>query len=121
MIASAGAIALAACSSQPMYGSCVDPRLVMLSSPCGFASLTSTCTGANIDRSSDDTRATIQPIQSSCTITAKLGDGTTHQVDVTVGPIQSGFCKDVIGVTSDNGADFTSATCQRQLGDAATD
>lgn len=112
MIASAGAIALAACSSQSAYGGCVAPASLTMDAPCTFTKVTSTCNGARIAISVDGTTCTVTDMLASCTITAVLGDGTTQDVDVTIGRGDQGPCKNSYVVVSPTSApDFTSSTC----------
>jgi hypothetical protein len=113
MIASAGAIAIAACSSHPAYGGCVAPASLTMHAPCGFVSVTSTCK-SHIETSVDGTTAIATDLFEDCTITAVLGDGTTHAVDVVVGigsndQIHCAKSFTVVSPTSD--PDFTSSTC----------
>lgn len=73
----------------------------------------STCTGAtpSCDDAGNTETCAVGPIGSNCTITVVLGDGTTHDVAVTVGVDNTDFCHNVTTVVSPANDDFASATC----------
>jgi hypothetical protein len=87
----------------------VCPEAVGLWSPCGFVSVTTTCTGGPgaCESFANGTSCSIGPVTSDCTVTVVLGDGTTHDVSVTVAAA-SGCTVDVV---TDPSQGFASPTC----------
>ena len=100
------AVALASCSA---YGGPVCTKTVGLYSPCGFESETTTCAGATKTCSPSGVGflCTFAPVESSCTITVVVKDGTTHDVNVTV-TSTSATCPN----PSPNYQSFASPTCK---------
>jgi hypothetical protein len=58
---------------------------VYMASPCGFKSVTTTCSGQPCTTTATPTGCLVGPVTSSCAISVLLGDGTKHDVAVTVG------------------------------------
>ena len=115
MMVGASATAMAAvtnCSSASYGCCCPPPPNVTLESPCGFASVTTTCTGTVAHQGT--TQASVDGITGDCNIDVILGDGTTHTVAVTFGTLTpGGFCgnRTFTTVTSQNFVGFDSLTC----------
>jgi hypothetical protein len=100
-----------------LFGACggddvepVCPQGVGLWSPCGFSSITTTCSGgpAACQSFTNGTSCSIGPVTGNCTVTVMLGDGTTHDVSVTVA--ETAPCGSVDVVTNPSQG-FASPTC----------
>jgi hypothetical protein len=116
MMVGASATAMAAianCSGGASYGCCCPPLPnVTLEAPCGFASVTTTCTGTVGHQGT--TQASVGGITGDCNIDVILGDGTTHTVAVTFGKLApGGFCgsETFTTITSQTVVGFDSPTC----------
>ena len=110
-------LALSGCST---YGNPPCPHEIDFLSPCGFQSVTTTCTGAtlaceHVEGGLSLDQCSLKPVTASCAFTTTLGDSSTHTTAITVGS-QSGCGGDVIispsGGTVSVQVDLTSGTCR---------
>ncbi len=105
----------ASCSGETAGPTCSP--YVHLQSPCGFRSITTTCTGApaRCDESIDaGASAWCQigsfddPVTKDCTVSVVLGDGTRHDMNVNVAPSGVPDCSTAFYTP----ASFYSTTCR---------
>ncbi len=118
-IAALLAATAAACNSAGSPPSVCGSAAFSFWSPCGFASVSTTCSDAAPTCWTEGTEGfcDIGQVTGDCTVSVVLGDGTKHDFSITLGPSTDPQCNGAYVVTS-SAPDFTSATCGA---DAAAD
>jgi hypothetical protein len=113
LLGTAGATLLVvACGGSAYGGIPFCPSAVEFSSPCGFSSVTTTCSGVapNCFANGAGSQCSLSPIAESCMVSLVLGDGTKHEFSITVAPSETKGCGNVVTSPMGN-QDFTSPTC----------
>ncbi len=117
------AVICGACGSSELPGPVCNP-FVLLQSPCGFRSVTTTCSAGPAQCDGNTTASDLceigspaDPIKDDCSVSVILRDGSRHDFSVTIDHSAGAACVNALVSPSDN----RSLTCTEEAGtDAAS-